>query len=268
MLKLKRLLFLTILSLALVVGEIASATGAIMISGAMDVETEYMINALQNRQEYRRGVWRFVTGEYQGCPLIISVTSIGQANAAASTVLGIEEFKPIAVINQGTAGAHSKDLHPFDIVIGTSTCDFGACESIGTSKRMGLFGNHVYDENSGDFISVIDFYPDPQLLESARKVSSTYKAGNIVEGKIGTSGAWDKNKSQIKYLHKTLETLCEEMETATVAQMCYDYKIPFIGIRIISNNELTGEDFAPDTGEKCQQLSLDVAKAYYDSLNQ
>ena len=262
----KRFLFLTLMMLATCICEIAYASG-IMISGAMDVETEYMINALQNRQEHRLGVWRFVTGEYQGCPMIISVTSVSQANAAASTALGIEKFQPVAIINQGTAGAHAPEIHPFDIVIGTSACDFGAYKT--DSKGNPTFrGVKVYDESSGDFIRVVDFQPDSQLLEIARKLAPTYKFGNVVEGKICTSGAWNKQKSRIKYFHKNFDTMCEEMETATVAQICYDYKIPFIGIRVISNNELTNEDFNPDTGEKCQQFALDVAKAYYESRNQ
>ena len=177
----KRFLFLTLMMLATCICEIAYASG-IMISGAMDVETEYMINALQNRQEHRLGVWRFVTGEYQGCPMIISVTSVSQANAAASTALGIEKFQPVAIINQGTAGAHAPEIHPFDIVIGTSACDFGAYKT--DSKGNPTFrGVKVYDESSGDFIRVVDFQPDQKLLRLTNlETLSREKSARVVLG--------------------------------------------------------------------------------------
>ena len=250
----KRFLFLTLMMLATCICEIAYADG-IMISGAMDVETEYTVG-----DEFVKPVVElmFTDGHLED-----------YTNKAvfASTALGIEKFQPVAIINQGTAGAHAPEIHPFDIVIGASACDFGAYKT--DSKGNPTFrGVKVYDESSGDFIRVVDFQPDSQLLEIARKLAPTYKFGNVVEGKICTSGAWNKQKSRIKYFHKNFDTMCEEMETATVAQICYDYKIPFIGIRVISNNELTNEDFNPDTGEKCQQFALDVAKAYYESRNQ
>lgn len=36
--------------------------------------------------------------------MIISKTRMGMSNSAAATALAIERYKPIAIINQGTAG--------------------------------------------------------------------------------------------------------------------------------------------------------------------
>ena len=89
----------------------------IMLQGAMDLETELLIASLEQPQEYLLGKWRFMEGIYKDKPLVVAATSIGSANAAAATALGIEHFHPAAVINQGTAGGHDPALKAFDIVL-------------------------------------------------------------------------------------------------------------------------------------------------------
>lgn len=53
------------------------AAGLILIEGAMECETSLLIKGLDNPSEERIGGWRFVSGEYQGIPVVVSVTSIG-----------------------------------------------------------------------------------------------------------------------------------------------------------------------------------------------
>ena len=60
------------------------AAGLILIEGAMECETSLLIKGLDNPSEERIGGWRFVSGEYQGIPVVVSVTSIGMTNAAAA----------------------------------------------------------------------------------------------------------------------------------------------------------------------------------------
>ena len=62
------------------------ASRPILIEGAMECETDVLIEKLQNPQEQRIGGWRFISGNYDGIPLVVSVTSIGMTNAAAATV--------------------------------------------------------------------------------------------------------------------------------------------------------------------------------------
>lgn len=52
------------------------------------------------------------------------------------------------------------------------------------------------------------------------------------------------------------------METHAAAHICKNYKVPFLGIRIISNTEIHNENFDPATGTACQQYVLEVVKSY------
>ena len=245
----------------------AEAAQPILVEGAMDCETDWLIGELENPSEQRIGGWRFVGGEIQGIPVVVSVTSIGMTNAAAATALGIEHFHPAAVINQGTAGGHDPALHTFDIVLGAKTFDASAWVS--RLERRGADVRHIellpscyYDSDSGEDRKEIELEADPELLEAAMAEAASYQAGRVVPGKFATSNNWNRQLDRILFWYEKFGSSCEEMEAHASAQVCRNYGVPFLGIRILSNAELHGEDFNPATGTACQQYVLAVIKSY------
>ena len=52
------------------------------------------------------------------------------------------------------------------------------------------------------------------------------------------------------------------MEAASAAQVSSLYKVPFLGIRILSNNATNNGAYNPNTGEACQDYALDIATTY------
>jgi adenosylhomocysteine nucleosidase len=251
----------------IVVPLMAEAAAPILVEGAMECETDLLIRSLENPQEQRIGGWRFISGEYQGIPVVVSVTSVGMTNAAAATVLGIEHYHPVAVINQGTAGGHDPALHTFDIVLGEKTIDASAWRS--SQERSGADGRHIelrptyyYDADSGEEKETVELAADPELLEVAVAEGENYQAGQVVKGKISSSNNWNRQMDKIRFLNKEYGSSCEEMEAHSAAQVCQNYKVPFLGIRVLSNTEVHGEDFNPYSGTACQQFVLAVIKSY------
>jgi nucleoside phosphorylase len=51
-------------------------------------------------------------------PVVLSLTGIGMALAAASVLAAKHHYDPLVIINQGIAGGHTRDVHVGDIVIG------------------------------------------------------------------------------------------------------------------------------------------------------
>ena len=264
----KKYVLSLLMAMALVVVPLmADAAALIMVEGAMECETDLLIKSLENPKEQRIGGWHFVSGEYQGIPVVVSVTSIGMTNAAAATVLGIEYFHPAAVINQGTAGGHDPSLHTFDIVLGGKTIDASAWLS--KRERRGADGRHIemmptfyYDVVSGEEKKVLELAADPELLEIAAVEGANYQAGQVVIGKISSSNNWNRQLDRIRFFNKEHGSYCEEMETHSAALVCQNYKVPFLGIRILSNTEWHDEEFEQATGTACQQYILAVIKSY------
>jgi adenosylhomocysteine nucleosidase len=249
-----------------------SAAQPVVVQGAMDVEVRKLAAGLENAREERVREFRFWIGTVNGYPVVVSKTLKGMENAAAATALAAERYRPAAIINQGTAGGHQPDLHVFDIVLGVEAVNLG---SFKTGYRARGDGSVVADWSPLDLLrtegsagqdpnarAMRRFRGDPGLLDAARRVRDRYQRGQVIEGVIGSSEVWNSELDRIGYFHDQFGTTAEEMETASAAQIAGMFGIPFLGIRVLSNNITNDGPYDPKTGEACQEFVAEVVKAY------
>jgi adenosylhomocysteine nucleosidase len=244
----------------------------VVVQGAMDVEIRRLAGTLRHATQERVGDWTFWLGTLDGHPVVVSKTLKGMENAAAATALAAERYHPAAIINQGTAGGHAPELHVRDIVLGVEAVNIG---SFKTGYRVAGQGSsfaewHPLDLMRSDGSAGQDpnartmrrYAGDEGLLAAARSVGSLYRQGHVVDGVIGSSEVWNSELDRIQRFHDQFGTSVEEMEAASSAQIAGLFKIPFLGIRIVSNNITNGEAYDPKVGEACQDYVADVVKAY------
>lgn len=243
----------------------------ILIQGAMIIEVKNIINALSDVKEESIGEWKFYCGSFNGYPVVVSKTEMGMVNASAATVLGVEKYNPIAIINQGTAGGHDKRLRQYDVIIGSESINIGSYRSDFKEEGAGV--------NPDDWIAmktsvVVDgrvrrvssFKSNENLVNLALKASKRYTKGNTYVGCLASADQWNKELDRLTYFNSNLKTLGEDMETAACSQIATTYKIPFLGIRIVSNNEYHLEVFAKDSSDYSQKFTLYVLEEYIRSL--
>ena len=254
-------------------GDYKSRQRPILLEGAMNIETDVFVRALKNPVVYRELNYLFVAGTYKGYPVVVARTEQGLANAASSTALAIRKFNPVAVINQGTAGSHDPNLHVGDIVVGAETVGTSAIKTAYSPAGAGIDltqqemrGTFAFDETSGKFQRYTKYHVDPTLFNMAFAVANAHENFSVVSGTIGTSDTWLNCVDYINFLHEKYGTSCEEMETNAVAQICYTAGIPFVGIRVISNSALTGEDFSVESATVAQNFVLLVAEDYINKI--
>jgi adenosylhomocysteine nucleosidase len=244
----------------------------VVVQGAMDVEIRKLAGAIENATEEKVGGWTFWRGTIDGYPVVISKTLKGLANAAAATVLAAERYHPAAIVNQGTAGGHEPSLHVFDIVLGTDAVNLG---SFKTGYRTRGRGSNIAEWAPLDLMrsdgsagqdpnarTMRRFRGDDGLLAAARNARGQYKKGRVVEGVIGSSEVWNSELDRIQRFHDTFGTTVEEMETASAAQIAGLFQIPFLGVRVVSNNITNGGTYDTTTGEACQEYVYEVVRAY------
>lgn len=251
-------------------GDYKSKLRPILLEGAMNTETEIFVSALKNPVAYRELNYLFVAGTYKDYPVVVVRTEIGMANAAASTALAIKKFNPVAVINQGTAGGHDSALKIGDIVIGANSFDYTAVKTDYSEPGAGFdvtkqknIGTYAYDAATKKFQSYEKYPADPTLLNIAFKTANQHgEKFNVVSGNIGTGNAWLQGLDHIKFLHEKYGSSCEEMETNVAAQICHTSGVPFIGIRVLSDNVTISRKYIPETGDICQEFVLLVVENY------
>ena len=77
---------------------------------------------------------------------------------------------------------------------------------------------------------------------------------------------WNDELDRIARFHTEYGTSVEDMETASAAQTAALFNIPFLGIRVLSNNATNGGAHDRKTGEACQDYVYRVVKAYVATL--
>jgi adenosylhomocysteine nucleosidase len=257
----------------------ASAGGAasadarpVVVQGAMDIEVRTLVAALEQAVEEHDQGWTFWRGSIGGSPVVVSKTLKGTANASAATALAIERYHPLAIVNQGTAGGHDPALHVSDIVLGTTAVNIGAFK---TGLRSPGSGSDIREWRPLDLLQsdgsagqdpnawqMRRFPGDPDLLAAAERVKDRYRTGRVVDGVIGSSDMWNSELDRIRRFHDEFGTSAEEMETAPAAQVAGLSHVPFLGIRVLSNNLTNGGAYDGRTAEECQAFVVEVVREY------
>lgn len=212
------------------------------ILGAFEREVTLLEDRLAERHEHEIEDIRFVTGRLKGQKVVVAWTGIGKVNAAMTTTLLIEHFKPEHIIFTGIAGAVNPQLRPGDIVIAEKT----AHHDMGTVWPEGLFAKGV--KNRLDGMENPVFFPaDENLVTCAlhaagqidmRRIETVTNRRNpkIIKGVIVTGDSFIASTEKCAELRKKLEADAVEMEGAAVAQICYQRKIDHLVIRSISDS--------------------------------
>jgi adenosylhomocysteine nucleosidase len=209
--------------------------------GAFEAEVTLLEDQLTGRQEQTIEGIRFVRGKLNGEEVVVVWTGVSKVNAAMTTTLLIEHFKPKHIIFTGIAGAVNPGLQPGDIVIANRT----AHHDMGTVWPEGLFAKGVKNRFDGTENPV--FFPaDEQLVKFARRAADRVDlqsirtvAGErdpkIIEGVVVTGDSFIASADKCAELRKRFEADAVEREGAAVAQICYQREIGYLVIRSISD---------------------------------
>ena len=242
----------------------------ILIQGAMNIETDALVRSLKKPVAYRYNNYLFVAGTYRNYPIVVSRTEQGLSNSAAATIIAIEKFNPIAVINQGTAGGSESAVHVGDIVIGAKSIPSSAIYTEQSPAGAGvdytaqeMRGVYAYDRVDQTFKRRTEFFADKTLLELAKRVAAdSTEEFTAVTGTIASADWWMSWIDYVNFLHERYGITASEMETVSVAQICHNANIPFIGIRVISDNDINDEDYRFDISDRSQKFALFLAERY------
>ncbi len=152
--------------------------------------------------------------------IVTEVIGIGKVVAARNITLAIERHKPDFVINFGSAGALSPELDFGEIVLSKDFVDL--------DFDLSVFGDPIGQNPAGKMTG------DEKMLCLAKTEADVLGIKNIA-GRIGTTDNFNNDPAEKLALHQKFAADCDEMEGAAIALCCALSKIPFLGIRAISD---------------------------------
>lgn len=214
------------------------------IMGAMPEEIEGVVALLSNCVAVSMGKRTYFSGQINGIDTVVVFSRWGKVAAATTVTTLIHEFKISELLFTGVAGAISDNLKIGDIVLG---------------KRLiqhDMDARPLMPQYEIPLLSQTYFESDTILLNSATKAINAVFENNslhaiigeeelmefnisqpkLVIGDIASGDQFFSSKEQKHALNSQLPNiLCVEMEGAAVAQVCYEYEVPFCIIRTISD---------------------------------
>lgn len=228
----------------------------ILIQGAMNIEIEYLISQLENVEEQNISGYLFYIGMLNNTKIVVSKTLIGTINSTIATTIGIINYQPHFVINQGIAGAHSVNIHIGDIIIGEKCCNINSYSMLAISEGK---GSSVF-EWEPDKRAKQAKYTNAQLLSALQNNIIANTSKQVYTGVLGSGDAFNREVDRIKWLNKLFNTSCEDMESIGTYSVCDKFNVPCIGIRIISNNEILLEELDESQAIELQKILINTLK--------
>ena len=220
---------------------------------AMSSEHDQVALLLENKKEYTEGIYSYTEGQIHNNTIILTQCGIGKVNAAAGAVELIRNFQPDCIISTGVAGGIDKCLKVMDVVASSHIVyhDVWCGEGNAYGQIQGL---PTYFEGH------------PTLLNCAMSI---HTGTPIHNGLICSGDKFITDRKELDEIKGNFpEGLAVDMESGSIAQICYLYKVPFISFRIISDTpgaENHWEQYTNFWGEMANR-SFGVTKAFLDSL--
>ncbi len=220
---------------------------------AMSSEQKQLANQLENPTERKEGPFTYTEGTIKNNTIILMQCGIGKVNAAAGAVEMIRNFAPDCIISTGVAGGIDSCLNVMDVVV---------------SSRIVYHDVWCGEGNAYGQIQGLPLYFTGN--ETLYQCAISLDTETAIHGGLICSG--DKfitDRQELEIIKANFpEGLAVDMESASIAQVCHLYEVPFISFRIISDTpgaEKHLEQYKNFWGEMADR-SFHVTEAFLKAL--
>lgn len=194
------------------------------IIGAMSPEIQGLIALLNEPKTEEISGITYYRGRIGRVDVVCAKSGVGKVFASVCAQTMVLRYKVNSIINTGIAGALDSSLKIGDLAISTQVCQHDMDTSaVGDPKGMVSGINKIY------------FGAAPKLICQAEKIAQLLGI-RVAKGTIASGDQFicdQVKKDQIKELFNAIAV---EMEGAAIGQVCFINKVPFVVLRVISDN--------------------------------
>lgn len=241
------------------------------IISAMPEEIAAIQILLQIEKKIIKGMRTYYQGKLFDKNVILVFSRWGKVASATTATQLINDFKVDEIIFTGVAGGLQPDIFVGDIVIGKDLYQHDMDGSpIVKTFEVPLLGKSAFTTHPDKRkrlaqASHLFLQHKYEFLTSEQFVNFQITEPKIHIGDIASGDQFISSIEKSVEIISAIPTVkCVEMEGAAVAQVCYEYKVPFTIIRTISDNANHNAhiDFPKFAKEIASKYALGILKNY------
>lgn len=220
---------------------------------ASDSELAPFLPIMEGRKTSEKAMLKFHEGKINGMTVVALFSGVCKVNAAIAAQILIDTYGVGMIINAGTAGGMNPELEVFDSVISTEVAYHDVAPDILTEFHPWL--ESVY------------FKADRELLDLTQMaVGKMNMEGKVYWGRMVTGEGFIADEGREK-INEQFAPLTVDMETASIAHVCYVNSIPFISIRSVTDTAAhSGTGHFEENCKKASEIAKDITAALLTEL--
>ncbi|QCI19123.1 5'-methylthioadenosine/adenosylhomocysteine nucleosidase [Buchnera aphidicola] len=193
------------------------------IIGALDQEIKEFTKIIKYKKIKNIGQFKIFIGKFKKNNIFLIKSGIGKVSASIACMILINSFKPNIIINTGSAGSLDSRLKIGNIIIPNYLCYYDV-NLINFGYSMGQVPQ--YPKKFKINKNVYDF-----TISTSMKFKFKFTTGLIITGDSFINGKQLANQLKSQFSN----AIGVEMESTAIAQVCYQFHIPLIVVKSISD---------------------------------
>lgn len=213
------------------------------IISAMQEEQAGLVQAMQAPVFSQRGKRDYARGELFGRDAVCVLSRMGKVAAAATTATLIESFGVTEVLFTGVAGATDAQVKIGDLVLAEQLIQHDMdSRPLFSRWEVPLTGQSRFASDAGmnqRLVQACEHFLQhdfQQLIDASEREAFKLAAPRLHRGLVASGDEFIHGPERAIQLSSLLPgLLAVEMEGAAVAQVCFEFGVPFAVVRTISD---------------------------------
>ena len=211
---------------------------------ASENELAPFLDDFQEHSVVEKAKLRIHIGKIGEHDVVLLYCGVCKVNAAIAAQIVIDDFNVDAIINAGVAGGMDSRLGILDTVVSTEVAYHDVASEILTEYHP--------------WMKSVFFAADENLLKIAKDVAERIQTkGKIYFGRMVTGEAFISDDGRQEIMD-AFNPLSVDMETGSIAHVCYANSIPFLAIRSITDTaDHSGSEFFEMNCKEASRIAKD-----------
>ena len=245
------------------------------IMGALHEELAGMLEQMPDERRQQVAGRTFWCGHWEGQEVVVVLSRVGKVAAATTATALIEHFGVSQIVFTGVAGGIGPEVRVGDVVVANRFVQHDMDASpLFPRYEVPLYGRTEFETDVAVSCQLAQAAQDVladvgQHVQAQSVQAFALERAQCHQGLVATGDRFVSSLAECRALQQALpQAMAVEMEGAAVAQVCFDYGVPFAAVRTISDraDDDAHTDFGRFVSEVASHYSVAVLSRWLRQL--